>query len=494
MRRLPHLKDSRNKKVLLGKFFGKIFALGNHIIRRRNLPLLNPSQDEYERLLALSDDKSIKPSLLEINNNLDTKYKLNKALEDIEKTIQEIGISNQILLQKADIYLRKNKFRQARQILYKVYKDKSSSKTSNTAKQLLIASQSLKQQDDLNKRLLLIKDLHIISKKYCQKIKDIPITGDLHPDFDIIQPIRNEARKARANDLPMLSYELIDRTLQYQSESPWLLLGKALSLEMIGQRKEALGILKNIEKTNTGEKITLAVEEAVTEIKHAPKPELKKLLYFLAKQTKLISQSYAIDSSYLPDKHKINSSTKIKFLVFRKARAEIEQNTNASLDLTNSILDYFPDDLAALLLRGEAYAALGKTDEAINIWLDLVNTKDANISQKASELISQHFSREAKKISKKGSPKEGLSFFFQQHLELGITPTMSEELKNILLELEPLETHLSDPQLEHHHLMLLFNTQMIECLEAHLNERSRLGSSQAPLEPDAISKTDPKAG
>ena len=228
-----------------------------------------------------------------------TPYKLNKALEDIEKTIQEIGISNQLLLQKADIFLRKNKFRQARQILYKVYKDKSNSKTSNAAKHLLIASQSLKQQEDLNKRLLLIKDLQAISKKYCRTIKNIPITGDLHPDLDIIQLIRNEARKARADDLPMLSYELIDRTLQYQSESPWLLLGKALSLEMIGQRKEALGILKNIEKTNTGEKITLAVEEAVTEIKHAPKPELKKLLYFLAKQTKLISH-YAIDSATFP--------------------------------------------------------------------------------------------------------------------------------------------------------------------------------------------------
>ena len=145
--------------------------------------------------------------------------------------------------------------------------------------------------------------------------------------------------------------------------------------------------------------------------------------------------------------------------------------------------------MAALLLRGEAYAALDKTDEAIDIWLDLVNTKDTNISQKASELISQHLSREAKKISKKVSPKEGLSFFFQQHLKLGITPTMSEDLKNVLLELEPLETHLSDPQLEHHHLMLLFNTQMIECLETHLDARSHSESSQAPREPDAISKT-----
>ena len=480
--------------MLLGKFLGKIFALGSQTIRRRNLPLLNPSQDEYERLLASSDHQSIKPSLLEINNHLDTKYKLNKALEDIEKTIQEAGASNQILLQKADIYLRKNKFRQARQILYKIYKDKSSSKASSTAKRLLIASQALKQQEDLNKRLLLIKDLHAISKKYCHTINNIQTIGDLHPDFDIIQLIRNEARKARADDLPILSYELIDRTLQYQTESPWLLLGKALSLEMIGQRKEALDLLRNIEKTNAGEKITEAVEEAITEINYAPKPKPAKLLYFLAKQVKLISQFHGIDYTYLPDNSKIDSSTKIKFLVFRKARAEIKQNTNASLDLANSILNYFPNDLAALLLRGEALAALDKIDEAIDIWVNLVNSKDSNISQKASVLISQHFSREAKKISDTVSPKAASSFFFQQHLKLCIAPAMNEDIKKILLELEPLETHLSDPQLEQHHLMLLFNTQMIECLEAHLNERSRLGSSQAPLEPDAISKTGPKAG
>ena len=67
-------------------------------------------------------------------------------------------------------------------------------------------------------------------------------------------------------------------------------------------------------------------------------------------------------------------------------------------------------------------------------------------------------------------------------------------IKKILQQLEPSETNFSDPELEHHHLQLLFNTQLVECLEARFRERGRMGASSPAQNPAAISKTAPKAG
>ena len=49
--------------------------------------------------------------------DINTESQLKKSLNNIEKKINESGASSQLLLQKAEILLRKRKIRQARQIL-----------------------------------------------------------------------------------------------------------------------------------------------------------------------------------------------------------------------------------------------------------------------------------------------------------------------------------------------------------------------------------------
>ena len=65
-------------------------------------------------------------NLLEAHNNLNTNEKLNQALIGIDKAIQSEGASSQLLLKKADLLLRKQKFNQARQLLNKLSKTKLS--------------------------------------------------------------------------------------------------------------------------------------------------------------------------------------------------------------------------------------------------------------------------------------------------------------------------------------------------------------------------------
>ena len=129
-------------------------------------------------------------------------------------------------------------------------------------------------------------------------------------------------------------------------------------------------------------------------------------------------------ANFLPEYKEIDAQTKIKSLAFSKGRAILAENPKGCLYIASSILDFYQGDLAAMMLQSEALASLQKYDKAIHICIKLANSEQENIAKKASELISQIFSRKAKQISAKESPKAALTFFIQQHLNHGITPTM----------------------------------------------------------------------
>ena len=71
---------------------------------------------------------------------------------------------------------------------------------------------------------------------------------------------------------------------------------------------------------------------------------------------------------------------------------------------------------------------------------------------------------------------------------------LSKDIKKILQKVEPLNTQFSDPNLLQTRLELMFNTHIIECLEARFCERNRLSAPSAALNPGSISKTAPQAG
>ncbi|MCB4393843.1 hypothetical protein FZZ91_00535 [Synechococcus sp. HB1133] len=461
---------------------------------RPNTGIQSRQKGIKSKQVASADQDITKRPLFQASKNLNSTKELNKALREIDNNIQDKTATHQQLLLKAEILLRVGKFRKSKEILTRISNDKKNQSSSLNAKHLLKILPQLREEAATNKTKKLIEDLRKIAQKYETKLLSLPSNDDLLPRLDITILIRKESRLARSAELPGLSLELIDRTLQDVQESLWLRHDKALSINMMGQQQTALKLLRELKETTKNEKITNSIDRNIEDIQKHSKRYQSKLNLYLAKQSKIMIKSNGLDATFLPEERTISEKSRIKFLVFRKARAILTENPKACLCLANSILDYFRDDLAAILLKGEALAALKKDDEAVDIWKSLSRSKDENIATKASELISQSLSKKAIRMSAKESPKKALSFFIHQHLKHSITPTINKNIKKILQQLEPHDTHFSDPDLEQHQLQLLFNTQLIECLETRFREQNRLGSTSPAQKPGTIRKTAPKAG
>ena len=96
--------------------------------------------------------------------------------------------------------------------------------------------------------------------------------------------------------------------------------------------------------------------------------------------------------------------------------------------------------------------------------------------------------------SPKSSPEEAISFYIREHLKLKLVPKFNNGLKAILEQLEQSNTDFSDPELEQQQFQLVFNTLVIECLEAQLHQQGRLNATSSAQKPGVISKTASKAG
>ena len=449
--------------------------------KKRPNPLPTQSKAEIERQTIKKADKLI----------AEKKYKL--ALETINQTIENGTSTNQIQFRKALALSKDKQFQEAHEIWTELSNLKNKPKLAASAKQSLNASKKVELQN-INSTKRLIDKLHATAQEYNQNLDHIPKSRNWSTAADFTPFVLKQTEATRNAQLPKLSADLIDQALAGGLESPLLLNDKALSIGMMGQQKKALGLLGHLKKTSKSEQLINSIDKNINWIKSNPKPNKSKLNLYLAKQARSIAASNKLDQTFLPNDKEISEKTRVKFLIFRKARATLTQNPQACLFLVDSILDYFQGDLAALLIKGEALAALKKNDKALRIWKDLAHSKEENIANKASDLISQFCFKESLLISAKDSPKQVLLLFIEQHLKLGISPILSKDIKTILQKVEPLNTQFSDPDLLQTRLELMFNTHIIECLEARFCELNRLSAPSAALKPGSISKTAPKAG
>ena len=126
--------------------------------------------------------------------------------------------------------------------------------------------------------------------------------------------------------------------------------------------------------------------------------------------------------------------------------------------------------------QGESLAALKKDNQARKIWGDLCLSENKNIAKKACRLISKSLSEKALQISSTKSPKEAITFFIRAHLRLNLAPTLNKTVITILEQLDSSKTDFSNPDLKKHQLQLMFNTEVIECLEARLQNKGRLSA------------------
>ena len=437
-----------------------------------------------------------KPGLtsLKTNEALNTNKKLNKALNDIDSAIQSKGPSNQLLLQKAEILLKKGKLRQAKLILNELSKIKNDSKTSDTARLLLTRTQQLQQKAASDSSRELIEKLNQTTKNYFNESPLSFAKENTPSDQELIQLVRKEARRARSRDFPKLSRDLIDQALLAGLESPWLLHDKALSINMMGQQSQALIILKELNAQHEGEKLRNAIKENIEDIEKRAKHYQLRAKFYLVKQSRLSAKKNELNLQFIPETNQVSQKAKIKALIFKEARSCLNQHPEACLGLTNTLLDYFPNDLAALLLKGEALDALHHREEAITIWKELARSKNEKMALKASELIAETLLQKTKSISENKSPKAAILFFIREHLKYQLNPTLNDGVREILKQLESMDTESTDPELQSHQLQLQFNTLLIECFERQRRNQGRLDPSSTAQKPGSIRKTAPKAG
>ena len=470
-------------------FFGQLLAKFRSQPSRKN----KKKHAAIQRGESTTKNKPEQPSL-KTNEALNTNNKLNKALNDIDSAIQSTGPNSQLLVQKAEILLKKGKIRKARITLNELSKIKTDSKTSDTAKLLLARMQQLQQKAASDSSRELIEKLHQTTKNYFDESSFISANGDTPSDQELIQLVREEAHRARSRDFPKLSRDLIDQALQAGLESPWLLHDKALSINMMGEQSKALNILNELNEQHEGEKLRKAIKENIEDIKKRAKHYQLRSKIYLVKQSRLIARKNELNLQFIPEVNQVSQKAKIKALVFKEARSCLSEHPEACLGLTNTLLDYFPNDLAALLLKGEALDALHYREEAITIWEELARSKNERIALKASELTAETLLQKTKSISENKSPKAAILFFIREHLQHHLNPTLNDGVRDILKQLESTDTESTYPELQSHQLQLQFNTLLIECFERQRRNQGRFDPSATVQKPGAISKTAPKAG
>ena len=478
--------------MLLKKIFKHFWLQKNG--NKKNLPLLNPTPDELLRLLKSTDKTASEYSLLKSNDNLNTTKKLNRALKNIDQTLKKEGRNSLLILQKSDILIRKEKYKQALQLLHGIYKDKSDSESSKTAKELILLSHHLRQKNAQEKNIKTLEKLHSILRKYNYKPRNIPPSNNLPPGFDIIESIQQESRQARTSDLPNLSRELIEQTLQAGYQSPWLLHDKALSLIKMGQRAKALSILRELQAESQGEELITSISKTIRFIKNNPKQDPRKIDAYLSKESMQIIKSSDLKTTFLSELEKAGPEANVKILILKQARSTCKKNSQETINLCSLVLDYIPGDNKSLQLKGEALARLGRDSEAVKIWKDLNKANNKKAANKVFDLILQNICSKAHLISSKKSPKAAITYYIKENLRHKITPTLNKQISKILMDLNKEVDDFITPELQEHQLQLLFNTIVIDYIEGQMRKQGRLDDSSKAQKPDTIGKTASKAG
>ena len=168
---------------------------------------MNPSKDEIERLTLKEVDSLI------------TEKKYKKALKLIATSIESGAKTNKILLKKAFLLSQIGQYNEAHEIWGKLSNLTNKPKIAALAKKSLETSKHL-QSNHITSVKLLIETLHVIAQKYQQKLNHLPTSKDEYSGENIIPAVRREAEIARTYELPKLSSDIIEQTLQAGLESP----------------------------------------------------------------------------------------------------------------------------------------------------------------------------------------------------------------------------------------------------------------------------------
>lgn len=454
---------------------------------RKQIPFLNSNKTNLNR------KKETERLVLEEVSQLISEKKYKRALKVIDTNIDHGITTNQILHKKAFLLAQTKRYEEANAIWRRLSELKNKPKLAASAQQSLETIKKIESERIKSTRHL-INSLHSIAKKYQQKLNNLPRPKDWSDKVNIIPLVCKEAELARTTDLPKLAFDLVEQTLRSGLESPLLILDKALSLGMMGQHSRALELLNNLYQEIKNKEVKDRIQERIHQLNREVDYYNSKKAFYLATQAKIVASASSIDAQHIPEDLSAHTESEIKSLIFKEAITCLDASPAASLWLANSILDYYPGDGSSLQLKGEALDALEREHEAIQSWKQLTHSENKETATKASKSISKVLTKMALISSPKSSPEEAISFYIREHLKLKLAPKFNNGLKAILEQLEQSNTDFSDPELEQQQFQLVFNTLVIECLEAQLHQQGRLNATSSAQKPGAISKTASKAG
>ena len=462
------------------------------------LPFLNNNktnkiQKRCDPLLARRSKKEKEKIAIEAANNFIAEKEYKKALRVINETLETGNTTNKLLFKKAFLLSQNEQHDKAERIWSKLANLKSKPKLAATAKKCLEASKQSQEKALINDKLLLNK-LHSKANQYQWKLKDLPKSDYFHPETNFTQLICQEAERARTAELPKLAFDLIEIAINAGHKSPLTIHHKAICLNMMGQSKEALKLLRELSSKIKNPEFKAKITKSISEFKNPSKQEKARLKIYMLKQANRFAKASNLKIQFLPKTKEYDSKIDVKHLIIKESRNALKINPLASLDLTNSILDYFPDNSLALQAKAEALASLKQDEQALKVWLILIQSQNRKAAQEASRSISQLFGQEAESICAKNTPEEAVRFFISRHLKHKITPAVNPNIKSILMQLEPAIDKITDPKLRHHKLRLAFNTHIVDFLENRPKEQGHLNDTARPQKLGVISETAPKAG
>ena len=441
-----------------GMFFEKI---------RERIPFLNSNKTH------LSRKKESERIALNEANQLISNKKHKKALKVINSAIGNGISTNQILAKKAFLLAQINQYDDAKAIWQRLSELKNKPKLAASAKKSLETLEQIKIQNIKSTKHLL-NNLHARAQKYHHKFNHLPKPKDWDPGTSIITFICKEAELARTAELPKLAADLAEQALRAGQSSPLLINEKALSLGMMGQHSTALELLETLSREIKNPDIKDQINKCRHKLNTDADYYNSKKLFYLAKQSILAMRYSGIEIKFIPEDLNAHAEQETRSLIFREASDCLDENPETSLWIANSILDYYPGDGASLQLKGEALAELNRSQEALKAWEKLIHSAHKETAKRASMSTSKMLTSMALHTSTFNSPAEAISFYIREHLKRKLAPTFNNELKPVLEQLEPSNTDYSDPELEQQQLQLVFNTLVIEQLEAQLSEQGHM--------------------
>ena len=415
-----------------------------------------------------------------------------KALSHINNSINSGLQTNLILFEKASLLAHFNQYDEAHQIWSKLSKLNNKPKLSALAAAAL--EDSRKTQNEHNRKTRdLIAGLHRAASQFNQQLTHIPTPEEWSEDINIIHLIHSEVQSIRKHNLPFLSVNLLNQTLQSGLESPLFVQEKAISLSMMGNQTKALELLKIIYNKAKDSSLEDSIYETMESIKKL-EPSQLDINKYLSIESLVAADSNGLTRKFLPETEKVTANTNLKLLIFKEARLALQDKPEVSLELMNSILNYFEGDLAALQLKGEALAALERNNEANEIWAKLTKSNNEKIASEASKLITQNLLEYHSNTNDEILTKSDFLDLIKELLKYNVVPKFNQDFQKALKQIDSDAMESVHPDLQQHMLRLQFNTLVMECFENLLHKQGDSNADSTAQEPGSIRKTAHKAG